>query len=136
MNLEEQDKRLKELQAKYPNAATDDFENYCMTWEFIQGDKGSWFVTCPDENVEEKLKSFQKLFDQETGLKGGVALQAFSNQPNASPTAFQVVCYEDAQDDIKAKLQQISIEDSQMEWTPEEVLRKQFEEWKSKQVPI
>ncbi len=135
MDFKEQDELLNQLRAKYPNSETDEFERYCMTWEFVQGGKGAWFVICSDASVNDKLQAFQKLFDQESAMKGGIAMQAFSDQPNAQPTAFQVVCYEDASDEVKGKLQQIGIEDSQMEWTSEEGVRQQFEDWKAKQVP-
>ena len=135
MDLKKQDELLKELREKYPNAETDEFERYCMTWEFIQGGKGSWFVICVDGSVNDKMQALQPLFDQESAMKGGIALQAFSDKPNAQPTAFQVVCYEDAMDDVKGKLQQIGIEDSQMEWSSEEEMSKQYADWKSKQSP-
>ncbi len=134
MDLQEQDELLKQLRIKYPNAETNEFERYCMTWEFIQGGKGSWFVICADGGVNDKLQALQSLFDQESAMKGGIAFQAFSDQPNAQPTAFQVVCYEDVMKDVKVKLLQIGIEESQMEWSSEEEMTKQYEDWKSKQV--
>jgi len=126
----ERDRRLKDLEKKYPKAKTDEFQKACVLWELMHGGRGSWMIKCPMRNVQKTMDDFGSLFDLVSGYKAGLGLQAFSDKPNGAAIGFQVVCYESSKDMIKTKLRSIGIEESEMDWIPESELRKQFEEWK------
>lgn len=126
----ERDRRLKDLEQKYPKAKTDEFQKACMMWELMEGGRGSWMIECQMRNVQKIMDDFSNLFDPISGFEAGLGLQAFSDKPNGAPVGFKVVCYESAKDMVEAKLRSIRIEESEMSWIPESELRRQFEEWK------
>jgi len=129
----ENNRRLKDLERKYPKAKTDSFQKSCMTWELLYGGKALWMIDCPHRNVQETMDTFNKMFDVFSGVKAGLATSAIADKPNGPANGFQVLCYENAKETIKAKLKSLGVEDSEMHWFPEAELRKQFEDWKKQQ---
>lgn len=124
---------LRELERKYPKAKTDSFQKSCMTWEFLYGGKALWMIDCPHRDVQKTMDTFNKMFDIFSGFKAGLATSAVADKPDGPATGFQILCYENAKDTIKAKLKSLGVEDSEMHWLPEAELRKQFEDWRKKQ---
>ena len=90
MDFEGQEELLKRLRLKYPNAETDEFEQYCMTWEFVQGGKGAWFVVCPNGGVNGAGNfSCMDGLQQSLYCVGKVAIQEVSIPEHHTNTAQQ-----------------------------------------------
>ena len=130
---DESNKRLKDLERRYPKAATDDFQKSCMMWEFINGGKSTWLVDCPNRDAQKTMESFKNTFSVFSGFEAGISTRAVADTPDGPPTGFQVLCYENEKDAVKAKLTSLGISDSEIHWIPESELRKQFEDWKKQQ---
>jgi len=130
---DEEERRLEDLDRKYPKAATDDLQKRCMLWELLYGGKSLWVVDCPNRDVQKDMDTFGGMFSIFSGLEAGISIRAVADQPDGSPTGFQITCRENAKDSVRAKLSSMGIPDSDMHWVPESELRAQFEAWRKKQ---
>jgi len=124
-------KKLEALQKKYPNAKTDDFQKTCLLWEMQFDGRGMWIINSPSIDIEKTMDKVFDSFGHLSGIKAGIAVQAISDKPNGPPTGFQVACYEQAKDIVKADLDALKLEIVEIDWMPESEVRKQFEEWKA-----
>ncbi len=130
---EERNRRLKDLERRYPKAQTDSFQKSCLTWEFLYGGKAIWVIDCPNRDIQTTMDTFNKTFSVFSGFKAGLSTSAVSNTPDGQATGFQVLCYESAKDTVRTKLKSLGIEDSEMHWLPENEIRRQLDEWKKQQ---
>jgi hypothetical protein len=126
-------RRLKDLERKYPKAQTDSFQKSCMTWELLYGGKAIWLIDCPNRDIQTTMDKFNETFSVLSGFKAGLSTSAVSNKPDDQAIGFQILCYESARDTVRTKLKSLGIEDSEMHWLPENELRRQFNDWKRQQ---
>jgi hypothetical protein len=132
--LHEQDKkRLKDLERKYPRAANDDLQKACLLWEMFYGGKTLCVVDCKTRDLQITKEEFKKMYGLFSGLEAGLSLCDVADQPNGEPTGFQIACHETAIPEIKAKLKQMGITEGEVHWVSESEFRDQFEAWKQEQ---
>ena len=128
---QEQEQRMEALRNKYPNAATDSFQNACMLWELFSSGKGSWVVMGAEYDAGKIVDSFSKVLEPIACMNAGLVIQALHEQPEAPSVGFQAMCYEKDKELIKSKLLSIGIKESELSWTTEAEHRQTFEQWKA-----